>query len=196
MKFLFLFACYFVSLSYAPGQQITPIDFYNKDYQWSMPVPAQFDSVGAEPWKNIQMVGPAGIEVAYNARPALHTKTLFVYRKGDLNYMEAYNQPFDSIVEGDSLQSCKAINSEILQAYHFLLPDLKIDSSYDTLRIDNINFLAFKTTVTYPNQAVLTVYMFNTLLNKKKLTVSIMYMSETLGTRMLNAFKKSTFGKR
>jgi len=177
------------------GQTTPKKEIYNKDFNWTITIPENFQNVSAEEWEKMQNKGADAIEKTYDEEVINQSKTIFVFKNDQLNYFESNYQPFDTAIDGDYFESCKNVNNMLYETFITQLPDIKIDSVSTIEKIDNLEFQLFKMKVEYPNKMVLNVLMYSRLFDKKEFSVNIMYVDNNKGKQMLESWKKSKFTK-
>lgn len=176
------------------GQTNSKKGIYNKEFNWTITIPENFDTVSAELWTKMQNKGADAFEKTYDEKIDNRAKTIFVFKSDQFNYFESNYQPFDTATDGNYLESCKNVNEMLYQTFITQMEGIKIDTVTLTEKIDNLEFQTLKMKVTYPNNMVLNVLMFSRLFDKKEFSVNIMYVDKTKGELMLNSWKKSKFG--
>jgi len=177
------------------GQTSPSREIYNKEFNWTITIPENFENVSSEQWAKMQNKGADAIEKTYDNKVVNQTKVLFVFKSDQMNYFESNYQPFDTATDGNYLESCKNVNDMLYETFKTQLPDIKIDTTRTVNKIDNLEFQTFKMRVEYPNRMVLNVMMFSRLFDKKELSVNIMYVDKKKGELMLNYWTKSKFTK-
>lgn len=110
------------------GQTTPKKEIYNKDFNWTITIPENFESVSAEEWEKMQNKGADAIEKTYNEEIVNQAKVIFVFKRGQLNYFESNYQPFDTAIDGDYLESCKNVNNILYETFVTQIPGIKIDS--------------------------------------------------------------------
>jgi len=168
--------------------------FYNKDFDWSITIPKNFDTVSAVQWAKMQNKGMDAIEKTYDQKIDNQAKTIFVFTSDKLNYFESNYQPFDTATDGSFMESCKSVSEVLYQTFAAQMPGTKIDTASSIEKIDNMDFQKLTMKVSYPNNMVLNMDMYTRLFDKKQFSVNIMYVDKAKGELMLDAWKKSTFG--
>ena len=168
--------------------------FYDKDFDWSITIPKNFDTVSAVQWAKMQNKGMDAIEKTYDQKVDNQAKTIFVFTSDKSNYFESNYQPFDTATDGSFIESCQAVNDVLYQTFATQMPGTKIDTATSVEKIDKLDFQTLKMKIAYPNNMVLNIDMFTRLFDKKQFTVNIMYVDKAKGDLMLDAWKKSTFG--
>src|SRR5689334_1384101 len=84
---------------------------YNSDFKWTVVIPAGFDTVSAEVWAKMQKKGSDAIEKTYDKKVENNATPIFVFQNNQFNYFESNYQPFDTITDGDFLQSFQTVNT-------------------------------------------------------------------------------------
>ncbi|WP_304064368.1 hypothetical protein [Pedobacter glucosidilyticus] len=191
----YLLICLTIAIQCCNGQTKPKKEIYNKDFNWTITIPENFQNVSAEEWSKLQNKGADAIEKTYDEKVINQSKTIFVFKSDQLNYFESNYQPFDIAIDGNYLESCKNVNNMLYETFKTQMPDIKIDSTSTIEKIDNLEFQTFKMKVEYPNKMVLNVLMFSRLFDKKELSVNIMYVDNNKGQQMLESWRKSKFTK-
>lgn len=178
------------------GQTTAKREIYNKDFGWKITIPENFENVSEDDWTKMQNKGADAIEKTFDEEVINQAKIIFVFKSDQLNYFESNYQPFDVAVDGDYLESCKNIHEILLETFRTQMPKAKIDASRTVEKIDNLEFQTFKMKIEYPNKMVLNVLMYSRLFNNKEFTVNIMYVDNTKGQMMSDAWENSRFIKK
>jgi hypothetical protein len=177
------------------GQKTAKQEIHNKDFNWTITIPENFENVSSADWKKMQNKGADAIEKTYDEEVINQSKTIFVFKSDQLNYFESNYQPFDPSVDGDHLESCKAVDQVLYETFKAQMPDVKIDTTRTVEKIDNLEFQTLTMKVEYPNKMVLNLLMFSRLFDKRELTVNIMYVDKLKGQEMLDSWRESNFTK-
>lgn len=177
------------------GQTSPKKEIYNDDFKWSITIPENFENVSAEEWTKMQNKGADAVEKTFDEEIVNRTKTIFVFKSDQLNYFESSHQPFDTLIDGNYLESCIAVNNILLETFKAQMPGVKIDTQRSVEKIDNLEFQKFEVKATYPNNMVLTILMYSRLFGKNELAVNIMYVDSEKGEKMIDNWKKSKFSK-
>jgi len=191
----YLLICLTILIQSCNGQTTPKKEIYNKDFNWTITIPKNFENVSSEQWAKIQNKGADAIEKTYDEKVINQAKTIFVFKSDQMNYFESNYQPFDTATDGNYLESCKNVNDVLYETFKTQMPDIKIDTTRTTEKIDNLEFQTFKMKVEYPNKMVLNVLMFSRLFDKKEFCVNIMYVDKLKGDQMLDSWTKSKFTK-
>src|SRR4051794_14185308 len=72
-------------------------EIFNKDFDWKIVIPEDFETVTAEEWAKFQNRGAEAIEQTYDEKIENYAKTIFVFRNDQFNYFESNYQPFDTL---------------------------------------------------------------------------------------------------
>jgi hypothetical protein len=176
--------------------QVNKQEIYNKDFEWKISIPENFENVSPKQWKKMQNKGVDAIEKTYDTTIENIAKTIFVFKMNEFNYFESNYQPFDTEIDGEYLESCKNVNELLYGTFAAQMPETKVDTASTTETIDDLVFQKFKVKVQYPNGMILNLIMFSRLFDKKEFTVNIMYVDKEKGEIMLDAWRKSTFAKK
>ncbi len=190
-----LIICITLLIQGCGGQTTSKKEIYNKDFNWTITIPENFENVSSEDWKEIQNKGADAIEKTYDGEVINQAKTIFVFKSDHLNYFESNYQPFDTATDGNYLESCMNVYNVLYETFKTQMPDVKIDTTRSVERIDNLEFQAFKMKVEYPNEMILNLMMFSRLFDKKEFSVNIMYVDQLKGEQMLASWKNSKFTK-
>ncbi len=187
--------CLTILIQSCSGQTTPKKEIYNKDFNWTITIPENFENVSSEEWKKMQNKGADAIEKTYDGEVINQAKTIFVFKSDQMNYFESNYQPFDTATDGDYLESCKNVNDILYETFKTQMPDIKIDTTRTVEKIDNLEFQVFRMKVEYPNKMILNVQMFSRLFDKKEFSVNIMYIDKLKGEKMLNSWENSKFTK-
>ena len=184
-----LIICLFCSCS-------KPTDYYNKDFKWSIRIPAAFNAYSKKDWGKVQVRGLTAIENAYNIRLPKRVTTLFIFKNSKNNYFEAVCEKYD--VAGRGSDYNKNIDQNYGIMYFTLFDQIKhvsIDTVMTSENIDGLIFRRIKFKCIYPDRPVDYSITYNRLFGTTELTVSIMYNDEEAGDSMVASFRNSKFGK-
>ena len=168
---------------------------YNRDFKWTISIPAGFDTVSAEKWAKMQNRGAEAIEKTYDAKIENRAKTLFVFQNDQFNYFESNHQPFDTTEDGNYLESFKEVNNMLYGTFEAQMKEAKLDSSSSTQVISGLTFQTFKVVVSFPNKMVMNWQIFSRLKGKKEFTVNIMTVDKQKEKELLNSWLNSKFDR-
>jgi hypothetical protein len=177
------------------GQKKEKQEIRNKDFNWTITIPENFENVSSADWAKMQNKGADAIEKTYEGDVVNQSKTIFVFKSDQLNYFESNYQPFDTTVDGDYLASCKAVDEVLYGTFKAQMPGVKIDTTRTVEKIDNLEFQTLKMKIEYPNKMILNLFMFSRLFDKREFTVNIMYVDKIKGQKMLDSWRASKFNK-
>lgn len=177
------------------GQTTPEKEIYDKVFNWTIIIPENFENVSSDEWKKMQNKGADAMEKTYDIEVINQTKTIFVFKSDQLNYFESNYQPFDTLTDGNYLESCKNVNDMLYETFITQMPEIKIDTTRTVEKIDNLEFQTFKMKIEYPNKMVLNILMFSRLFDKKELAVNIAFVDKIKGEKMLDSWRKSKFAK-
>jgi hypothetical protein len=177
------------------GQKKEKQEIRNKDFNWTITIPENFENVSSADWAKMQNKGADAIEKTYEGDVVNQSKTIFVFKSDQLNYFESNYQPFDTTVDGDYLASCKAVDEVLYGTFKAQMPGVKIDTTRTVEKIDNLEFQTLKMKIEYPNKMILNLFMFSRLFDKREFTVNIMYVDKIKGQKMLDSWRGSKFNK-
>ena len=177
------------------GQKKEKQEIHNKDFNWTITIPENFENVSSADWAKMQDKGADVIEKTFEGEVINQSKTIFVFKSDQLNYFESNHQPFDPSVDGDYSESCKAVDEVLYETFKAQMPGVKIDTTRTLEKIDNLEFQTLTMKMEYPNKMVLNLLMFSRLFDKREFTVNIMYVDKLKGQQMLDSWRQSKFTK-
>ncbi|MBX2914089.1 MAG: hypothetical protein KF856_02335 [Cyclobacteriaceae bacterium] len=189
---LFILVVFFQNCN---GQKTAKQEIHNKDFNWTITIPENFENLSSADWTKMQNKGTDAIEKTFEGKVINQSKTIFVFKSDQLNYFESNYQPYDPSVDGDYLESCKAVNEILYETFKAQMPGVKIDTTRTVEQIDNLEFQTLTMKVEYPNKMVLTLLMFSRLFDKREFTVNIMFVDKLKGQKMLDSWRQSKFIK-
>jgi hypothetical protein len=193
IKTTYLIIALIIANQSCSGQNTPKIEITNKDFNWTITVPENFESVSSEDWAKVQNRGSDAIEKTYGKEIVNYSKTIFVFKSNQMNYFESNYQPFDPETDGDFLKICKAVNNMLYGTFKAQMPGVKIDTTSTVEKIDGLEFQRFTVKALYQNGMTMTMLMFNRLFGKREFTVNIMYVDKSKGDQMLDSWRKSKF---
>lgn len=170
-------------------------EIFNKDFNWTITIPENFETVTPEEWMRMQNKGVDLIEKTYETKIEDNTKTIFVFKSDQFNYFESNYQPFDTIENGNYDESCREVNKILYGTFESQMPNAKLDSMSSKEIINGLTFNKFKTTIYFPNKMVMEYLMYSRLFDKREFTVNIMTVDEAKQQVLLDAWKNSKFKK-
>ena len=187
-----------ISLQSCNGQtkKLEEKEFYNKDFNWTIAIPDGFEAVTPEQWAKMQNKGEEAMEKTYNSKIVNLSKTIFVFKSDQFNYFESNYQPFDSITDGNYLESCKNVNNILYGTFQAQIPNVKLDTISSEETIGGLKFQTFNVTTTFPNNQKMDVWMYSRLFGNKEFTVNIMTMDKAKQKLLFRAWRNSSFTKK
>ena len=165
------------------------------DFNWTITIPEGFERVDDKDWGKIQSRGEAAIEDTYGEEVINQTEVIFVYRSGELNFIEANHQPYDPTLFETYEASCRELYGLLYETFSVQMPDARLDTLISTEVIDGLEFQKFEIVIHYPNDLQLTAFMYNYLFDDRDFSLNIMYVEEPKGQQMLGSWKNCSFKK-
>jgi hypothetical protein len=195
-KYLFLLFITLSLISSCNGQpKSEQKTIYNKDFKWTISIPAGFDTVSADKWARMQNRGAEAIEKTYDTEVENRAKTIFVFQSDQFNYFESNYQPFDIAKDGNYLESFKEVNKMLYGTFEAQMKGAKLDSSSSTQTIGGLTFQTFEVVISFPNKMVMNWQMFSRLFGKKEFTVNIMTVDKNKQRELLASWLNSKFDR-
>ena len=142
-------------------------EIYNKTFNWTIAIPENFDTVSIAEWSKMQNRGAKAIENTYDTKVENNAKTIFVFRSDQFNYFESNYQPFDTLQDGDYLETSNQVNQMLYGTFEAQMPNAKFDSASSTEAISGLTFQKFTVSITFPNNMVMEYLMYHRLFGKK-----------------------------
>jgi len=178
------------------GRNKSSQEFYDEMFKWRITIPENLDSVSPELWAKNQERAMTAIKNTYGGLEVEdNTITIFRFSKGQFNLFEAQYQDFDTKIDGNFVEALDIIYEMIYETLIVQAPNIVIDTIKTIEKIDNLDFYVFKMKGNFPNKMVLNMLMYSRLIDDKMFGVTITYLTEELGQKMINALKNSTFEK-
>ena len=168
-------------------------ELFNKDFNWTIAIPENFNAVSPQELANLQQKGTAAIEKTYDGTVENNAEPIFVFRSDQFNYFESNYQPFDSSKDPDYVKSFRNVNNILYNTFKAQMPDAKLDSSSSTTVISGLTFQTFHVSITFPNKMVMTWLMYSRLFDKNEFTVNIMTTDKQKEKELLNCWLSSKF---
>ncbi len=168
-------------------------EVYNKDFNWTITIPQNFDTVSANEWARLQNKGLDALEKTYEGKVENNASTILVFKNDQFNYFESNYQPFDSAANGNYLESFRKVNDIFYGTIKAQMPDAKIDSASSTAVISGLTFQTYKAIIYFPNKMVMEFWMYSRLFDKREFTVNIMTVDKQKQKALLDAWKNSKF---
>lgn len=191
----YLSVCLIFIIQSCSGQKSPRKELYNKDFNWRITIPENFESVTAEEWAKLQNRGKEAIEKTYGDTIVNNAKTVFLFKSDQFNYFESNYQPFDAEKDGDHLAAIKGVNAIIYETFKTQMPGVTLDSLSSEETIDSLKFNTFHVGILFPNQMKMSFTMYNHLFGKKDFTVNIMTIDKEKEKVLLAAWRNSKFNR-
>ena len=129
-KYIYLLMLASCFLTSCKGQTKTEKkSIYNKNFKWTITIPAGFDTVASEKWAKLQNRGADAIEKTYDGKVENNGKTIFVFQNDQFNYFESNYQPFDTTKDGNYLEGFREVNNMLYGTFKAQMKDAKLDST-------------------------------------------------------------------
>jgi hypothetical protein len=170
-----------------------PKVIHNKDFNWTITIPEDFNSINESDWNKIQQRGKEAIEKTFGEEIINQATTIFKFEKGQFNNFEANYQPYDIEIDGDYFETYKEVNLIMYQTMEAQMPKAKLDSISSKQKISGLEFQRFDITIDFPNGMKMKTIGLSRLFDKKEFTVNITAVDEKIAKEMLEAFLNSKF---
>jgi len=172
-------------------------EFYNKEFNWRILIPAGFDTVSAEQYAVLQKLGMTDWEKTSNSKVEGLAKRICSYKSTIFNYFEANQQQFDTNTDGDFPAHCLEDDNYVYGTYKkVLFGNAALDTTISSEMIDGLMFQKFKLQFSINNKIALNMYVYSRLFDKKEFTVVMVYTNKAKGDLILNAWKNSIFDRK
>lgn len=176
------------------SQQAPPRQVYNKEFDWSITIPANFDIVSEAAMKAMEKKGMDALENTMGEKIIDQTKKIFVFNRGPQNYFESRYQPYDN-KDDDYIEVCLGLNNILYETFQNQFPESTIDTVQTVEKVDGLEFQVFRMNV-HIKQMTISTLMYSRLFGNKDLTVSLVYLDAATGKEMLDAWRGSKFGRK
>lgn len=167
--------------------------FYSPEFKWKIQIPEGFEKVDHEEWARFQGKGEQALEKTVGQDIINHSKTIFVVKSGNFNYLETNYQPFDTKTDGSYEEANAFINDIVYKSFKENMPNAKVTNTRTKEKINNLLFYKNTFEIALPNGISMKMLMFSRLFGKKDFSVNIMFMDPKKGEEMLTAWKNSIF---
>lgn len=195
MRHLFVLIMLILSLSACKGEEKTDSSvIYNKEFKWTITIPAGFKTVSADKLDKMQQRGMAEMEQSHNVKLENHAKNIFIFQNDQFNYFESNYQPFDSLTDGDFLESFKMLTGMLYETFQAKVGENNLDSVYSIQTVSGLEFQSIKIAITLSDKVKLNWYLYSRLFGKKQFTVNIMTMDPQKEKELLKVWTNSKFG--
>lgn len=190
---LFIATILFLSGCKSPTET-KPTLIYNKEFKWTIAIPAGFDTVSTEKLDEMQQRGMAAMEQTHNMALENHSKNIFIFQSDQFNYFQSNYQPFDTSVDSNYQATFKAVNDLVYETFQAKLGEDRVDSIYSTQIISGLEFQCIKMLIKLPDNRMLNLYMYNRLFGSKELSVNIIAVDKQKEKELLDVWLHSKFG--
>lgn len=163
------------------------------EFNWTVTIPENFNPIKESEWNRTKQKGEDAIEKTIGEDISNKAVTLFAYKNGQFNNIEANWQPFDVEIDGEYLETYSEVNKLLYQTFETQMPDAKLDSISSTQKISGLEFLRFDITIDFPNGMKMKSIGFSRLFDKKEFTMSVTSVDEKNGKIMFDALLNSKF---
>src|SRR5688572_22063965 len=135
------------------NQSNTPAQtLYNKEFNWTITIPAGFESISPEEWKKMQNKGAEAIKKTYDVEVENNSNTIFVFKSDQFNYFQSEYELFDSSSGESYSELIRNTNEVIYETFEAQMPDASLDSASFEEIIDGKLFQVFKIKMKFPNK--------------------------------------------
>lgn len=195
MKKHLLSACFlfFLAISAFSQSDSTETVFISTEFKWKIVIPNGYRPMGEEEWGKMQKRGLDALEKANDVQIDNQTVTLFVYRKDQVDYLEANWQPMDDDMIEDYDETRTVIGDAIFKAMQQQIPVAKIDSSYSKEKIDGLDFYVFTLKVPLPGDRMMRMILYSRLFGNKEFSFNCIAVRDERLKEILDAFRNSSF---
>lgn len=166
---------------------------HNKDFNWTITIPENFNSIDEKDWNKTQQKGKDAIEKTFGEEMINQATTIFTFKNGQFNNFEANYQPYDIEIDGNYLETYHDVNEMLYQTLETQIPQAKLDSISSTQKISGLEFQRFDVVVHFPNGIKMKTTGFSRLFGKKEFTLNITAVNDKIRQQMLDAFLNSKF---
>lgn len=167
---------------------------YNKDFNWTITIPEDFDTLTPKEWAKIQGQGTEAIEKTYGTELENMAKTIFVFRNSKYNYFESNWQPYDTTDTTSYEETCRAVNDMLYGTLEAQMPDAKLDSTSSVETISGLEFRVFKARIILPDGKDLECRLYSRLFGNREFSVNITTLDKEKRAALLKAWRSSKFG--
>ncbi len=166
---------------------------YNKEFKWTIAIPAGFDTVNAAQWAKLQRRGQDAIETNHDMVLENNAKTIFVFKNDAFNYFESNYQPFEQEPEEDYFESFKEVNDLVYETFMVQAKGAQVDSAYSMQTISGLDFHSIKIALTLPNNVKMNWYSYSRPFGNKDFTVNIITVDQQKEKELIDAWFHSKF---
>ncbi|HEY0067109.1 MAG TPA: hypothetical protein VGB46_07100 [Flavisolibacter sp.] len=167
---------------------------YNKEFDWTITIPEDFDTLTPKEWAKIQGRGAEAIEKTYGTEIENNSNTIFVFKNSKFNYFESNWQPYDTAEVSSYEETCQAVNDMIYGTFEAQMPDARLDSASSTETISGLEFRVFKVNIGLPDDKNLECRLYTRLFGNREFSVNITTLDKEKRAALLKAWRGSKFG--
>ncbi len=194
-KLSYIFFVLFMVLQGCKPQATPKQEVYNEDFKWKITIPENFKQLDTAEQERILNKGRHALKQTMGGEVSDESKRIFMFRNDRFNYFESNYQLLEPEESGDYPAHCGTMEDLLYETFKTQMPDMKIDTSKTVETIDGLEFRVLKIRMGIANGFIYNMWMFSRLFDTRDFTMTISYSDEAKGTQMLNAWRKSTFGK-
>jgi len=166
---------------------------YNEDFKWTIVIPDEFNSVSLSDWSEMQNKGADAIEDTFGGKIINRSNLIFVFKNAEYNYLESNYQLFDKEIDGGYQESFENVNAILYETFRTQIPGAEIVTSSSVEIISDLEFQTHTMKINLPNGLIMNMIIYSRLFGANDFTVNIVYVDESQGKKMLNAWKNSKF---
>lgn len=166
---------------------------YNKEFGWTMTIPAGFDSMSVEEIRRVEGTGIEAMEKTHDMDIENRGATILAFRSNQTTYFNSSRQPFDTAADGNYEEGFYLLNKMIYRTFRTQMPAADLDSSSTKETISGLEFLLFRVRVSLASDTTECLY-YRRLFGKKELVVNIASANKKEQAAALTAWRDSKFG--
>jgi hypothetical protein len=183
----------FVALSGCNGQPVSKTkQLFNEDLNWTISIPESF-TILADASVRLDNEGVEAVEKTYGDKVSDEPTTIFLFKNGNFNYLEATYKAFDLEEDGSYFESCRDDWQILFETFRTQMPMAKIDSASSREIISGLEFRTFSLIIVFPDGMKWHSLVYNRLFDDKDFSLSIMYIEEEAGRRIIDSWRGSEF---
>jgi len=182
----FLSSCWFKPTQ--PANQL-----YFRRLNWHITIPVVLENGTKQEFEKLKKTGQKAIEKSTGRKISKKVNTLFHYKSGSTNYLNANYEDLPSQNLGNYHQVVEKMNAIVYKTMKDQLPNYKIDTTLSTETIDRLTFEKIVIQLDNKLGTKIYTYFYMRQFGNKNLTVSMVYSDTAIGHQMLQAFRNSTF---
>jgi hypothetical protein len=171
---------------------------YNKEFDWTITIPAGFDSMTNEEIGKLQEQGIEDLEKTYGQEAKLTNSNLFGFTRRRATYFYAGWELFNPAEDGDYEELCRLWNEMIYVTLKARTPGAILDSFSATETISGLEFPVFRVKVWETSKTASSSYTefmyYIKPFGKKVLLINIASADRNDQLAIMTAWRKSKFG--